>query len=128
MLSLAEQAIFERYKRPEHAGILEPADILSDGINQSCGDEVKISVRLAGESVSEIKHATRACAICTAAADLLCERMVGKPIGDLPREDEIVEWLEIPLSPVRRKCAVLPLQTLKRDLGSAPSQSAPDGG
>ena len=128
MLSLAEQLIFERYKRPEFAGTFEPADIVSDGINQSCGDEVRIFVQLAGESVAQMKHMTRACAICTASADLLSERIAGASLATLPTEDEVVAWLDIPLSPVRRKCAVLPLQTLKRGLSSVLNRSVPDGG
>lgn len=128
MLSLAEQLIFERYKRPEYAGSVIDANLIANGANQSCGDEVRLSARLAGETIEDLKHLTRACAVCSASADLLAEYMAGKSLIELPTEDTVVEWLDIPLSPIRRKCAVLPLQTLKRDLDSRRNRSAVDAG
>lgn len=116
MLSLAEQQIFERYKHPERAGSLEVADLTSSGSNQSCGDEVTIFLQTRGEIITDARHQTRGCAICTASADLLCEQLIGLQLLDLPSEDQVVEWLAIPLSPIRRKCATLPLETLKKGL------------
>lgn len=125
MLSLAEQLIFERYKQPEFGGLIQPADLTTDGSNQSCGDEVHLTAKLAGELLLELKHQTRACAVCSASADLLCEYMLGKQVKDLPTEDQVISWLDIPLSPVRRKCAILPLETLKIGLDLKLNQSEP---
>jgi len=125
MLSLAEQEIFERYKHPVHAGVIEAADITADGANQSCGDEVTLTLRLENGVVTEAKHQTRACAVCTAAADLLCERAIGKTPEQLvaTSTEEVADELGIPLSPVRLKCALLPLETVKQTVTNIPSDT-----
>ena len=118
MLSLEQQQIFELYKHPRFGGEVENADIVAKGANESCGDEVRLTLRLEGETIMQIRHATRGCAICTAAADLLAARLEGQAktcVGALSTE-EIVAELGIPLSPVRLKCAILPLETLKTQI------------
>ena len=116
MLSLAEQEIFDRYKHPRFAGEISAADILASGSNQSCGDEVSFTVRLEGETITKICHKTVGCAICTASADMLAEHLEGKPRSDILQinSDQVTEWIGIPLSPVRLKCALLPLEALKQ--------------
>jgi len=116
VLSLEQQQIFELYKHPRYAGEVTSPDLVAEGINESCGDEVRFTMRLAGETFAEIRHVTRGCAICTAAADLLAARLEGKSVaclGELSNND-ISSELGIPLSPVRLKCALLPLETLRQ--------------
>jgi nitrogen fixation NifU-like protein len=114
VLSLPEQEIFERYKRPHFAGVVASPDFDAYGENASCGDEV----RLTGKP-GEIRHEIRGCAICTASADLLCEYAATHDIAELTGET-LVASLGIPLSPVRLKCALLPLEILKTGLNLAP--------
>jgi len=116
MLSLEQQQIFELYKHPQYGGEIEGADLVAEGANESCGDEVRLTLRLEGETITQIRHHSRACAICTAAADLLAARLEGKSISCLGElsNDDISSELGIPLSPVRLKCALLPLETLRQ--------------
>lgn len=116
MLSLEQQRIFDLYKHPRYAGEVAEANFTAAGANESCGDEVQFTARIEDGRVISIRHACRACAICTAAADLLAARLEGERIGRLLAlsKDDITEELSIPLSPVRLKCALLPLETLKQ--------------
>ena len=55
------------------------------------------------------------CSISQASASMLCERIAGRPLEEikaLSRED-VLEMLGIELGPVRLKCALLALKTLK---------------
>lgn len=115
MLSLAQQEIIERYRHPQFSGVLVNATHTSSGENASCGDEIQWQVLIVDTIIQEIKHTSRACAICTASAELLAERVTGKQLAEVINftADSQQELLEIPLSPIRQKCALLPLETLK---------------
>lgn len=116
VLDLAQQLVFERYRTPENAGSLKNPGLTADGANAFCGDEVHIEVALdAAGRVTELRHQCRACAICTAAADLLPELALGRTLNDLQHisVDSVASQLGIPLSPTRLKCALLPLETLR---------------
>lgn len=115
MLNQAQELIFERYKHPLFAGPVEGATHFAEGSNPVCGDELRIELRIADSTIQELRHQTRACAICTASADLLAESLQGEPLEGLAALDpeEAQAALGIPLSPVRLKCALLPLETIK---------------
>ncbi len=72
--SIYQQLVVERARRPLHAGTVEAADGTADGTNPLCGDTVRVSLRRdpAGRMVV-VRHHTRGCAICAAAADLMVE-------------------------------------------------------
>jgi nitrogen fixation NifU-like protein len=115
MLDLAQEQIFERYKHPRFAGPLPQATHKAEGSNPVCGDELIIEALVTDNIIQAAHHSTRACAICTAAADLLCERVQGRKLSEVTAltPTEVSDELAIQLSPVRLKCALLPLETLK---------------
>ena len=122
MLSPEQQLIFERYKHPLFAGSVGESNLRAEGSNPSCGDEVIFTLQVGDGQIRGICHQTRGCAICTAATDLLAERLLRSPlstVGELT-EEEVVEELGIPLSPVRRRCATLPLEILRKALTNPP--------
>ena len=117
MFNLAQQEVYARYKHPENAGTLKDAQITVSGANPVCGDELTLTATTDPNGViTALKHTSRACAICTAAADILPEQVIGKTLNEIKRitPQEITERLGIPLSPIRLKCALLPLETLKQ--------------
>jgi nitrogen fixation NifU-like protein len=77
-----------------------------------------MELRVKEDKVEEILHTTRACAVCTASADLLAEYATGKDVSEVAAlsTEQMVEMVGIPLSPIRLKCALLPLQTVRRAL------------
>ena len=115
MLDLYQQQIVERYKNPLHVGALQGATHTADGANLSCGDEIRWEIQITDGTVSNAQHISRACAVCTASADLLADSLIGKSLSELGEIDveAHLQTLGIPLSPIRRKCAVLPIETLR---------------
>ena len=53
---------------------------------------------------------------------MLCERVVGRTLEEIRRlgREDVLEMLGIELGPVRLKCALLSLKTLKAVLGDVP--------
>lgn len=122
MFDLYQQQILDRYKNPHHKGHIETFTHQADGANYVCGDEIHWEISLDEQgSVTGLKHDTRACAICTASADLLADQFLNQPAQKIPATtaEAVTELLGIPLSPTRLKCALLPLETLKQALEEA---------
>ncbi|MCC2631375.1 MAG: system FeS assembly protein NifU family [Patescibacteria group bacterium] len=115
MFDMVQELIFDRYKHPLHSGSVEGANLIGEGANPVCGDEIRIEARIENGIITEMKHACRACAICTASADLLIEEWLGKSLEEARSftTGAVTELVGIPLSPLRIKCALLPLETLK---------------
>ena len=55
------------------------------------------------------------CSISQASASMLCERVEGRTLEEVKTigKDEVLEMVGIELGPVRLKCALLALKTLK---------------
>ena len=125
------EVILDHYKNPRGHGVMEGADAEAEGQNPLCGDEVSIYVAFAedGETIDEVKFSGRGCAISQAATSMLTEMVKGRTateIGVLDKE-ELLEEIGIPLTPVRLKCALLGLTTLKVALHKAKGTPLPDG-
>ena len=111
------EVILDHYKNPRGHGVIEGADAQAEGLNPLCGDEVTIYVQFEedGETIDEVKFSGRGCAISQASTSMLMEMVKGRKadeIAALPKE-ELLEEIGIPLTPIRLKCALLGLWTLK---------------
>src|SRR5437588_8962103 len=127
---LYREVILDHYKNPRGHGLIERADAQAEGQNPLCGDEVSIYVAFGddGDTIDEVKFSGRGCAISQAATSMLTEMVTGRSateVATLPR-DELLEEVGIPLTPVRLKCALLGLSTLKLALHKAKGTPLPE--
>ena len=127
---LYREVILDHYKNPRGHGLMEDADAEAEGQNPLCGDEVSIYVAFEddGDTIEEVKFSGRGCAISQAATSMLTEMVKGRSatqVAALPRE-ELLDEIGIPLTPVRLKCALLGLSTLKLALHKAKGTPLPD--
>ena len=125
------EVILDHYKNPRGHGTLAEADAEAEGQNPLCGDEVSIYVAFGedGDTIDEVKFSGRGCAISQAATSMLTEMVTGKSattVASLDKQD-LLDEIGIPLTPVRLKCALLGLTTLKVALHKAKGTPLPDG-
>jgi nitrogen fixation NifU-like protein len=125
---LYRENILDHYKNPRNHGRIDDAGASAEGMNPLCGDEVTITVAFAddGETVADVKFEGRGCAISQASTSMLTELIKGRRAADVLAFDreELLEEIGIPLTPVRLKCAILGLHTLKVALGKATGADA----
>jgi len=128
---LYREVILDHYKNPRGHGLLEHADAEAEGQNPLCGDEVSIYVAFGedGETIDEVKFSGRGCAISQAATSMLMEMAKGRKATEMAALDksQLLDEIGIPLTPVRLKCAMLGLTTLKVALHKAKGTPLPDG-
>ena len=129
-VDLYREVILDHFKNPRGHGVIEGADASAEGQNPLCGDEVSISVAFAedGETIDDVMFEGRGCAISQAATSMLMEMVKGRKASEVAAmpKDELLEEVGIPLTPVRLKCAILGLGTLKVALHKARGTPLPD--
>ena len=129
--SLYREVILDHYKNPRGHGVIEDADAEAEGQNPLCGDEVSIYVAFGedGETIDDVKFSGRGCAISQAATSMLMEMVSGRTATEVAGldKDELLAEIGVPLTPIRLKCAMLGLTTLKVALHKAKGTPLPEG-
>lgn len=110
--------VLEHFRRPRNQTPLARPTVVRDGYNPLCGDRVRIELEVADGVIRRAAFAANACAICTASASLLTERVTGAPVERAlaVTDTDAVEALESTLPAGRLLCAVLPVRTLREAL------------
>jgi nitrogen fixation NifU-like protein len=113
---------------PHHRGRLTAPSLTGHARNPYCGDLVRLDLAVdEGGRVREAWHDGRGCLVSRTAASLLCREIEGKTVTELramPAE-AMLELLGLPLTPLRRVCALLPWSCLQSILRAAdPSKAA----
>jgi nitrogen fixation NifU-like protein len=129
MDDLYRDHILDHYKDPRNYGAMDDADVSAEGQNPLCGDQLAIDLRVRDGLVADIRFHGRGCAISQAATSMLTEMVIGRPVAEVAAlaTEDIVEEVGIPLSPVRLKCALLGLGTLKVALNRHCGTPLPEG-
>lgn len=130
------EILTEHNIRPEFKHDLSDADIVLEGVNPSCGDDIWLKLKLDGDTICDGAFVGDGCAISQASADIMLGMVIGKKkeeaiqMGEIfmkmirgEATDEEIDSLEeasalrdIAHMPARVKCAVLGWRTLKEAL------------
>jgi nitrogen fixation NifU-like protein len=117
MSSLYTEIIQDAYRHPRYRGELADATHTFEDENPLCGDMLKIDLRVEDGRIADARFDGRGCAISLASAELLLDRLQGEPVEIVQQlnKDDMLEQLGIPsISPARLKCALLPLEIVRR--------------
>ena len=112
---LYRENILDHYRHPRNRGTLEHPDITFEDANPLCGDRLRMDFQIRDGRITAVRFSGQGCSISQASASMLSEKLEGMSLDDakkISRED-VLEMLGIELGPVRLKCALLALNTLK---------------
>lgn len=114
--AMYQEHILELYRYPLNFGSLENPSHEHTEYNPLCGDKVTIQLMINDGKIDNVKFTGEGCAISIAAASLVTESVKGKTVEEVRAlgVKEILELLEIPIGPVRLKCALLSLETVHK--------------
>jgi nitrogen fixation NifU-like protein len=123
---LYQEIILDHYRKPRHPGRLDDGHVQVRHYNPVCGDELTVGLRLDGERVADVAVQGSGCSISQAAASVMSEQVLGRPVADAleaaesfrrlmhgeeePDEELLgdgVAFAGVAKYPVRVKCALL---------------------
>ena len=134
---LYRDVLLDYFSSGAHKGKLEPADVISEGVNPLCGDSLLFTAQLKDGRIAAVKFQGHGCVISQSSAAMMAEILVGKtaaeaeklttifkaamtgkaPFEELPEELEELKALQgVSKYPVRIKCALLSWNTLLEGL------------
>lgn len=130
--SMYQEIILDHYKHPHRRGLREPYDAESFQVNPTCGDEVTLRVKLAGDGelavIEDVSYEGQGCSISQASTSVLTDLVVGHPVkeamstmdsfvemiqgrGQVEPDEEVLEdavaFAGVAKYPARVKCALL---------------------
>lgn len=111
------ETIIDLAKHPLNRGEMEDATHTASGVNLTCGDHVRIYLKVERNEIEEATWEGEGCAISTASASILTEELKGKSLEEMKAfsKDELFELLELEgLGPARVKCVTLALETAQK--------------
>ncbi len=117
-MDLYAEQILDHYKHPRNTGVLAGATNMHEEENVSCGDRLKLELRIEGGLIREVGWTGAGCAISQAGMSLLSERLHGMSIDEASKlsKRDLLDLLHVPVSERRMKCALLGLHTLLNTL------------
>lgn len=77
--TLYRQVIMDHYKNPRNKGVLDDS-IVVDMNNPTCGDRIRLTMKLDGDTVQEAKFEGEGCSISMASASMMTQAIKGKDI------------------------------------------------
>lgn len=130
------EILTEHNMHPDFKHDIEDADIVLDGINPSCGDEIQLKLKTDGDIITDGAFVGDGCAISQASTDIMLGMIIGQSkekaleYADIfmrmirgEASDEEIDSLEeasalrdISHMPARVKCAMLGWRTLSESL------------
>lgn len=112
--------VIAHYRRPRNERALASATHAHEGVNPMCGDRVRMELDVRDGVLLDAAFTASACAIATASASLLTERVRNAAVADVLElaEDSVVAALGEGVPAARRGCAALPLRVLREALRS----------
>jgi len=124
--SFYNEILTEHNVRPEFKHDLPDADIVLEGVNPSCGDDIFLKLKVEDDTIVDGAFVGDGCAISQASADIMLGMIIGRKKEDALQlgktfmkmikgeaSEEEIDSLE---EPARVKCAVLGWRTLKEAL------------
>lgn len=134
--SFYNEVLTEHNVHPEFKHDLPDADIVLNGVNPSCGDDIWLKLKLDGDTVVDGAFVGDGCAISQASADIMLGMVIGRSRAEaLELADKFMRMIkgeateneienleeasalrDISHMPARVKCAVLGWRTLKEAL------------
>lgn len=102
-------------QNPPNYGIIKDAEVILEAENPSCGDSLKIYLKLSGNKIIDAKFVGDGCAISKASASMALEDIINLNAKDIPNisTKDIDQKLGFKINKARENCAYLVLNAFK---------------
>ena len=107
------EILTEHNLHPYHKHKLEDANLVLEGVNPSCGDDIFLELKVEDGVVVDGAFEGDGCAISQASADMMLELVIGRSKEEALHLEEASVLQDIAHMPARVKCAVLGWHTMQ---------------
>jgi len=80
--SLYQQLILEHYKRPRNRGELDESTVEVHMRNPSCGDEVRLQLRIEDDVITDLRFLGEGCSISQASVSMMTSLLKGRHLDE----------------------------------------------
>lgn len=108
------EILLDHFHHPRNLGEMEGANAVGDSSNDSCGDLMRLFLKIEDGRVREARFMTLGCAAAIATGSILTEMITGKKLAEaLAVTNEQVAAALGGMPPAKVHCSVLAEQALK---------------
>jgi len=117
-MDLYREEFMEIYKNPMNQGKMENPTIVEHGVNEACGDEMDLFLKIEKGKVIDAKFTAQSCSVGVVSSAILTDEIKGKTIEEVKKlsKKDLLELIGVNLTTSRIKCATLPLETLEKTI------------
>ncbi len=95
MSSFYSREMFDHFRKPRNARVLEGADGSGRAINEACSDVVQIFIKVKNDVVEEVTFQAQGCVACIAAASMTTVMATGQSLDDALSIDQTTLAFEL---------------------------------
>lgn len=90
------EKVIDHFTNPRNVGEIENADGVGEKVSSSCGDRMKVFLKVEDNIIKDIKFQTYGCGAAIASSSMMTELVVGKTIEEalVLTNDEVAEALD----------------------------------
>lgn len=122
------EILLDHFHHPRNLGEMEGANAVGDSSNDSCGDLMRLFLKIEDGTVREARFMTLGCAAAIATGSILTEMITGKKLTEaLAVTNEQVAAALGGMPPAKVHCSVLAEQALKAAAKDYEKRSRPIG-
>ena len=108
------EKVMDHYRNPRNVGKIDDADAVGSAGSLTCGDQLKIYLKIKDGIVTDAKFQTFGCGSAVASSSMLTEMIIGKPVSEVRKitNKDIADQLE-GLPPEKMHCSVMGYEALE---------------
>jgi len=113
MSSMYSEKVMDHFKNPRNVGEIEDADGIGEVGNASCGDIMKIFLKVKNDTIEDVKFQTFGCGSAIATSSMVTEMVMGKTLEEAENvtNKAVAEALD-GLPPTKMHCSNLAADAL----------------
>ena len=123
-MTIYQEIILDHYHNPHNYGDLDDPQADVSVSNSSCGDKIRLTLKVEKDVITDVAFSAVGCAISMASASLLTDHVNHTSVTEVKKikKEELLALIGIELSPSRLRCALLPLEALSKAVQSLDNQ------
>lgn len=116
-MALYSDKVMDHFRNPRNVGILEDANGIGEVGNATCGDIMKVYLKVENDIIADVKFETFGCGSAIASSSMATELIKGKPVSEamLLTNKAVAEALD-GLPAHKMHCSVLAEEAIQKAL------------